>query len=176
MESRQGQTDDYAPPLPPRPPKQKNNVCENIHDLWTKIPQQLQPIVKISLIVLGCILALVIAFLIGYDAAKSKYHIVKTSETSSVQTTENTQVLSQPCDKSYPDPSDCSRYFQCLSGYLLPEGTILLLVLEVEPLGANNTSSTNKLVDFYVKLNNMKSQTLSNSIDLYEVPLRFHTS
>jgi len=116
MESRQGQTDDYAPPLPPRPQKQKNNVCENIHDLWTKIPQQLQPIVKISLIVLGCILALVIAFLIGYDAAKSKYQIVKTSETSSVQTTENTQVLSRPCDKSYPDPFDCSYYYQCVSG------------------------------------------------------------
>ena len=89
MESRQGQTDDYAPPLPPRPQKQKNNVCENIHDLWTKIPKQLQPIVKISLIVLGCILALVIAFLIGYDAAKSKYQVIKTSDTSTVQTTIN---------------------------------------------------------------------------------------
>ena len=59
--------EDYLPPLPPRPPKRNNNenVWQNFSNLWTKVPQQLQGPVKVILIVLGCVLALVIAGLIG---------------------------------------------------------------------------------------------------------------
>jgi len=119
MEFRQGQTDDYLPPLPPRPSKQNKNFCENVQNLWTKIPQQLQPIVKVSLIVLGCILALIIAFLIGYDTAKSKYQVkTRKPDSSEVQIPDynSEEVLSGSCDRNLAYPSDCSKYYQCVNG------------------------------------------------------------
>ena len=123
---RQGHQDpDYLPPLPPRPQqKHKKNFCENLIGLWAKIPNQLQGPVKVCLIVLGCVLALIIAFLIGYDTAKSKYR--GGSSGLSVQTSseseENSNTLepspSVPglCDGQYPYPGDCLKYFRCEAG------------------------------------------------------------
>ena len=121
--SRPGHTDpDYLPPLPPRPQqKHKKNFCENLIGLWAKIPNQLQGPVKICLIVLGCILALIIAFLIGYDTAKSKYRGGSPGHTSSeseddYNTFDPSPPVPGPCDGEYPYPGDCLKFFRCEAG------------------------------------------------------------
>ena len=126
--TRQGQESEYLPPLPPRPThfgsKQPGtagsgrNYCEYLQTIWTKIPQQLQPLVKIGLIVLGCVLALVIAFLIGYDTAKSKYR-VRGGYEESVQSSDSIDYSYDEggeCHGDAPDPSDCSHYYSCVNG------------------------------------------------------------
>ena len=97
----------YLPPLPPRPPKQKPTVQQNFSNLWTKVPQQLQGPVKVILIVLGCVLALVIAGLIGYDAAKSRYQTVTRQEETGRGGT---------CHRDRPHLQDCSSYYSCQGG------------------------------------------------------------
>ena len=128
MDARQGQESEYLPPLPPRPTdfgsKQSEpagggkNYCEHLQTLWTKIPQQLQPLVKIGLIVLGCVLALVIAFLIGYDTAKSKYRVRGGYEESgqSSDVVDYSYDDGGECHNDAPDPSDCSHYYSCVNG------------------------------------------------------------
>ena len=125
---RQGHTDpDYLPPLPPRPQqKHKKNFCENLLSLWTKIPSQLQGPVKVCLIVLSCVLALIIAFLIGYDTAKSKYqggssnNQVQTSSDNEFNHWEPSSTDLSSCDRDTPAPGDCLRYYKCEAGLPVP--------------------------------------------------------
>ena len=116
METRAGhhpeEEEGYLPPLPPRPPKQKPSVQQNFSNLWTKIPQQLQGPVKVILIVLGCVLALVIAGLIGYDAAKSRYQRVRGGEEEDSSGSGGPGV----CQRARPHPQDCASYYSCEGG------------------------------------------------------------
>ena len=112
----QEEEEGYLPPLPPRPPKQKQSVQQNFSNLWTKIPQQLQGPVKVILIVLGCILALVIAGLIGYDAAKSRYQTVRGQDENSSGSRGTSERRPGSCDRARPDPRDCASYYSCEGG------------------------------------------------------------
>ena len=89
--------------------------------LWTKIPAQLQRPVKVLLVVLGCVLALVIAFLVGYDTAKSQYNVPRTDGAgvapAPAEVLDTPGSGGGPCSGgSTPAPGDCARYYACAGG------------------------------------------------------------
>ena len=86
--------------------------------LWDKVPIKWHNSVKLILKICLVTILIVIAFSVGWHAAKSKYSQVENSTETDIFDDETEQSMGGECFSNKADQSDCSSYYSCEDGKL----------------------------------------------------------